>query len=801
MAQVVDVGALLPERISVELGSLGQVLLLSLKGEERLSTLFRFEGHARVPVSAARGGSGAVVPERVAGDRTTLTLRDLWGSERTVQGLVSEAEVSVHEVGEATVRFVVRPELYRLTLGSTCRAFHDLDVIGIAKKVFQSAGLPARFEIRGDYRVRPYTVQYNESDFTFVTRLLEEEGIFFWFDHAAASILVVGDHSPALPDLDDAAWRSGAPQGARIAYRPETGLESAYAFLREIGPRPRATPGKFSLGSFDYKRPSFKIAAQEPANDAMPIEYYDAPGAGDDDPAVLAQRAKVAAERARVLAANFEGSTPSVRLAPGRVFDLAGHPFARVDGRYVVVGTSFAIDNVGGLGTGKPIDVSFHALPVDLPFRPELVVPPAKTPGLQTGAVVGPAGQEIHTDSDGRVRLQQHWDREGKRDESSGRWVRVAQRGVAGSMMFPRMGWNILSLAEEGSADVPVALSRTFDAEHPPPYALPENKTRVAYRTATSPGGGSFNEIRFEDKKGAEEMFINSTGDMNVLVKNNKEEVVHGYMVHKIGVDHSLTVGGTYDVHIEKDQTVSVGANQSEKVGADRQKLIDGSESITIGASRNLKTGVNIETAGKERSLKVGAVHMSATLGEVKAQAMMINQLVGGAVVKATPRKMTEVVGSTVDANTALGFLPAKAAAAAGKLTSLPGVSGQLSKLSAKAGVAIQTVGALKFEHGLSRKVEVKETYSERVLGAMQLVTEAFSDTAKALLDIVTTTLDAKAKQSIVIKSDTEVVLKCGGSSITLNDKGIKIVSPEIQLDGASGFAVKKTKVEMNGGG
>ncbi len=779
------------DKMEVDLGSLGNVRLISLTGREALSTLFTYEGRVHTPVLGARGGDGPIKPERIAADIATVTLRDAWGSQRKVRGLVAEAEVEVHDVGEATVRFVLRPLFYKLTLGMSCRAFQDMTVLDIAQDVFSRAGLEFEIQASEAYEVREYTVQYNESDYDFVCRLLEEEGIYYWFDHSQGSKLVLADRSPSAPDLDDDAWKAG-PTGALLRYQPELGLESMVPFVRELGSKPRALAGKHSLGSFDPQKPAFKLAAAE-KTDTTDIEVYDAPGANLVDPTALARRAKVGAERAKALATSFEGTTPSVRFAPGRLFELSGHPFARIDGRYVIVSASFTVAESTG-----PIDMSFSAIPEGTPYRPLLVAPQPKHPGLQTGVVVGPGGSEIHTDAAGRIRVQQHWDREGAKNEASGRWVRTAQRGVAGSMMFPRMGWNILSFGEEGSVDLPVAMARTFDAEHPPPYKLPDNKTRLAYRTATSPGGGTFNEVRFEDKKGAEEMFVNSTGDMNVLVKDTKGDIVRGYMVRKVGIDHSLEVGGTFDLHVEKTQTVKVGANQSESVTADRQKLVTGSETITVGVTRTLKTGVNADTTGEARSLKVGAVNMSATLGGVKAQTKVFNQLVGGAVVKATPRKMSESVGSEVNADTVVGYLPDKAQAAIGKLKKLPGVSSKLAKLKKKAGLAIQTIGAVKFEQAQARQLKVDLTYDERVLGTMALTAAtAIVDATKKLLKISTGSFEGTTK-TVLLKSETEVVLKSGTTQITVNKAGVVIDAPEVQLASASGFTIPHVKVDIN---
>ncbi|MFO0549848.1 MAG: type VI secretion system tip protein TssI/VgrG [Polyangiaceae bacterium] len=792
------------ERLALSLGTLGaRAKPLSLRGVEELSSLFTYEGTARVPSAELSGGQAGLRPQQFVGDVATITLRDNWGSERTVTGVVSDAQVELRDHGEATIHYVLRPLFFKLTLGRQARTFQDMDVIEIVKTVLDKGGVPVRLAVRDSYAKRAYTAQYNESDFEFVSRLLEEEGLFYWFDHAAESQLVIGDHSPSSDDLDDSGWKAGAPSGAGLIYRPELGLESDRAFVRELGARPRVQIGKVSLGSFDFQKPTFKVKAEQPnagAPDAG-LESYDAPGAGVEDPETLAHIARARAERAAAVAAMVKGSTPSVRFAPGRAFELSGHPFARLDGRYVLTKIEIDVESVGALAQGKPLETKFTALPSAVNFRPALVTAVPRHPGLHSGVVIGPPGEEVYPDSVGRVRLQQHWDREGTKDEKAGRWVRVSQRGTAGSMMLPRMGWNVLSMGVEGSVDQPMVLSRTFDGEHLPPYPLPENKTRVAYRTATTPGGGSHNEIRYEDSKGAEEMFINSTKDTEVLVNNIKGEVVHGFMVHEIGQDHTLTVGGTYDVHVDKDQVVKIGGNQSEKVAADRQKLVDGTESVTIGGSRSLKTGTNAEMAGESRSLKVGAAHISATLGEIKAQSKIVNQLVGGAMVKATPRKMTEDVSGGVKADTIVGMLPEKAGAAFGKLKSLPGASKVLAKVDeklAKVGLSMQTVGVLKYEKGTQRKIETAETYKERIMMGLDYVTNAFIDKTKKF-GFESNELVVKSK-GITIKSDEEVVVKVGSTVLTVSKKeGIKLTSPEIQLTAAGDFEVQsKGDVKVN---
>jgi type VI secretion system secreted protein VgrG len=768
-------------RVTLDVEGLGdEIDLKEGHGEEALSKLFSFRVWFR-------STTGATTPSDLIGRRVTLHLYDHSHAKRDVVGLCAEALVEPHEHGQDTVTLVVRPFAYPLSLGRDCEVFHDMDAVEIAKSVLTSAGVEARFEITGSYPKRLHTVQYRESDWAFVTRLLEEEGIFYWFDHGAGSVLVVGDRSASAPDLE------GGPE---LLYKGESELVPGRDFVFEFGETWRMRPGKFVLGAFDFSKPSAKVAGEH-GDDGL--EAYDAPGAVLADPAVLAARASARKEAAAVEAYSLEGASPSVRLSPGRAFELADHPVARMDGRYVVIEAKTTIvqaDSTQSTGPGHTMVVDFRALRADQPFRPTLSTPWPTRPGLQSGTVVGASGEEVFPDDQGRVRVQQHFDRVGGKDDKSGYWLRVAQRGTAGSLLLPRVGWNVLSMSEEGSPDVPIVLNRTFDGEHLPPYKLPDNKTRVVYKTATTPGGGSHNEIRFEDLQGSEEMFINSTRDMNVLVQDQKTELVRRDMTRQVGVDHSLTVGSTYDNHVKGNQTVTVGGNQLEDVAADRQKLVEGSETIKIGGSRNVTTGANLETSVKSRDVNVGAAQIDVTLGPVMAQSIMVNVLVGGAVVKVTPRTMTESVGQNVSASTVLGHLPV-----AGAIGKIPGSGALMAKLpSAGAGAAIQTIGVSKIELGLTRTIEVTKSYAERVLGMMTLNTAAYSDITVGLLNFSAKTIIGDSKK-VTIESKKKVTLQVGGTTLTVSAAdGIKLDAPEVQLSGASLFNATASEIKHNDG-
>jgi type VI secretion system secreted protein VgrG len=713
--------------------------VVALKGEEGLSRLFRIE-----VVSANEVGADDTAG--LIGRNATVTLR-AWDAERTIRGIVTGARQRYADDGGAQLEVVVRPAAYPLSLGRQSRCFHHLDVVGIVRKVL--GPLPHRWEVGGGYEVREYTAQYREDDWTFVSRLLEDEGIYYRFDHEDGSVLVLGDSSPSAPEL------TGGPM---IAFAYGAALNVQKELVYELASEASAVPDAFTIGSFDPGHPRLKLSAK--SGDGR-LEHYDAPGGGPRTPEACTHRAAVMHDAARAAQHVVGGASSSIRLEPGRVFALAGHPVARYDRRWLVTEVSYQVTQRRRVESGPALEHRFRAIPDDVRYRPPHTTPRAAQVGLQSGAVVGSQGEEIHPDGEGRVRVQLHWDREGVRDEKSGRWMRVAQRGTADSMLLPRIGWNVITFNEEGSVDDPSVLSRIHDAEHPPAYGLPDNKTRVVFKTATSPGGGSFNEIYFEDNKGAEEMFMNASRDMGVLVLNQKSDQVVNDVTRSVAVDHDLAVTGDNFHGVGNDQTVGVGANESLTVLGARQKSIGGNEKETIGAGRNIETGAThgITVTG-DRSLKVGASSIEATLGPVTSSSGTTTKiLVGGAAVRATAKAMSEQVG--------LG--------------------------------SAQTIGGAKVEiAGEARSIKAKLVLTETVGGVMVLKTsKKFSATTQMAstyavggpLTVTAPTLAVTAKAKIVVKS--------GSSSITITTDTIELAAPKYDL-GSDLLTALGTRIDHN---
>ncbi|HEY4118167.1 MAG TPA: type VI secretion system tip protein VgrG, partial [Byssovorax sp.] len=407
----------------------------------------------------------------------------------------------------------------------------------------------------------------------------------------------------------------------------------------------------------------------------------------------------------------------------------------------------------------------FRAGSAATPFRLPATTPLAKQAGLQTGFVVGPAGSEIHPDATGRVRVQLAWDREGKRDEAAGKWMRVAQRGASETMLLPRVGWTVLTANQEGSVDAPTILCRIHDGEHTPTYALPDHKTRTVFKTATSPGGGSFNEIRFEDKDGAQELFVNASRDMNVYVLNKKLEVVENDNTRIIGDDHVLNVREAYLDMVAGDRTVTIGADETTTAKNTSNSSVKLDEDIAIGGDRRLTTGKDHTISVKgTRTVDVGAALIDASLGSITATAETThNLLVGGAVLRMSDKTISE--------NSNL--------------------------------VSVQTIGALKMETTpKNRVIGAGKALFETVGGALVMTAgKKYMDAAeKTMRWTVGGKLTAKAP-TVTIEAKEKIQITCGTSVITIDATSVTIAADAFDLSEASALVAETALIGHNSGG
>lgn len=712
--------------VEIEIEGLRCKDVLSVRGEEAVSELFRYELEVELLTP---------VPDlaKVVGTHFSMRLRDAAGGERHVTGCIAEARIVARDTSEIVRgRFVLKPSVYRQKLGRDCWSKQDVTAIDVIREVLEDYPYTIRYDLQGSYPEYPYRVQYREDDWTYIARFCEEEGIYYWFDHGGGeSEVVFSDTSVAAPAID------GVPM---IPYVPASQMRIDQAAVFELSFSAAATSHVYSARSFDMTKPGFQVAAKVGSGRH---EVYDAPGGGTPNPEILKERVRVGLEGARAHRGNISGVASCIRVFPGRSFTIYGHPVAKLDGEFFITRISVEGDAKVGVTT------RFDAIEKKVPFRALRRSPEAKQAGLQMGVVIGPPGQEVYPDEFGRVRVQMHWDRLGQRNERSGTWCRIAQRGAPGSMLLPRMGWNVATFNEEGGVDAPSTLCRIHDAEHPPEYALPANKTRVVYKTATTPAAPTFNEIYFEDRLGAEEMFIHASKDMHVRAKNRKVETIRNDSTRKVGQNYVLHVDDAMKERVVEDQVTTVGGNEELVVQARYAKSVDGDELRAIGGGRSIKGGDTHATAvDGNRKLAVGAAMIDVSTGNISNTSSHKLELVGGAVVRASAGNITEDV----------------------------------SKL------AIQAIGGARVDIAKENQpLDVSKLLSENVGAGIVLKSNArYLDNADTTSTWLTRGAMKADAPEVWVEAEEAIIIKCGSSVMKINDKEIRIESSNLDMSGAN---------------
>jgi len=490
-------------------------------------------------------------------------------------------------------------------------------------------------------------------------------------------------------------------------------------------------------------------------------EVYDAPGGGPVSPDDCQRRANDRLQAAGAARSGVSGNGTTVRLVPGMVVAIAGHP--ALDHTYFVTETRCAVDQERRFAGATPEDFIHHfeVIRQEVLFRPAVVSPLSVQAGVQSGRVVGPAGEEIHTDSQGRVRVELPWDREGGWGDNAGKWMRVAQRGTASSMLYPRVGWNVMAFMEEGNVDAPTILSRVHDSEHPPTYPLPENKTRTVFRTATSPADATANEIRFEDNAGVEEMFLNATRDMNFLTKHICGDAVGRNQLRSIGNNQQVQVETGYTHSVGNDQTWSVVGDQTIAVTGHRNQDIDGNEQRQIGGDRKVEVGSNANLRVSEtRKLEVGGSLIETTNANVTYTAANAKFEIGGSMILDTQRMLTCDAGDGIE----------------------------------------QTIGGSKLEI-ISDDVPrtVNQECSVNIGGSLLMSTnDKFMDGSKCLTSWIVGGAVSGQAPHIHIEAKDKIELKCGASTITIDKTSVTIKTPTYDLSSSPALVSDTSIINHN---
>ncbi len=696
--------------------------VLSMRGAEALSTLFRYD--VEVEVELPLPDLDAVI-----GAEARLTLVDKGYRERVVTGVIAEATAEAMDDDRGALRVVLRPALWRQSLGRDCYASQEVTVKDVVDDVLADYTGKYRWDLSRSYPRYPYRAQYREDDITYVTRLIEEEGIYYWFDHDAGSIAVFSDDSTRAPDM---------PGGALLPWVRESALLPGQDAITQLGSTSAAVTGRFAAKSYDPRRPTVPIQAG--AGEGK-HEVYDAPGGGTGMEAILAARVNDQREATLAGRAGVAGLATSVRPSPGCVVQVYGHPAPQLDARYLVTRVSVTGD------AHTPCFTRFSAIREQVPFRPMRVTPEAKQAGLQLGKVIGPDGQEVHPDDLARVRVILHWDRLGSHDEKGGTWMRVAQRGSPGSMLFPRMGWNVATFNEEGGVDAPSVIWRIHDGEHLPEYKLPMNMTRVVWKTATVPSDGTTNELYFEDKAGGEEMFLHASRDMSYRVLDAHYHTVRNDSTRTVGANHDLTIEEGLDERVILDQTVTIGGNQSLTTTGGRSKTVGGNETETVGGARSLDVNEAHEAhVNGSRLLLVGGSLIEITPNNIHTDARDALTDVGGSVVKIAGEDISEVARKD----------------------------------------SCQQIGGAKLEIAKKdRALEVEKEWKETYQSSVYLVSNSkYLETADTTSTwTVRAAIDASAPVAH-IEAVNSIRIKCGDSVLTIDTRQITLTAQSIEMTG-----------------
>ncbi|WP_298438899.1 type VI secretion system tip protein TssI/VgrG [Geobacter sp.] len=537
-------------------------------------------------------------------DKEAVLSIDHGGGTRYFHGVVREFTFLGTDGGYDIYHSHLVPALWFLSLEQDCRIFQFKNVQDIVAQILEESNISSdryRFALSKKERLRKFCVQYRETDLNFITRLLEEEGIFYFFEHYEDKhVIVFSDTNSGYLYM---------PGKRQIAFNTNDSMvpekESVFDFIYSR----RAHPGKVTQRDYNYKRTNVNLTTQRQGNKSADREVYDFPGNyfKEERGNYLAN---VRLERLLVLGETAEGQSSCPRMIPGHEWELTGHDYA---GKYLPVavihhGAQPQVLGEHAGGGGFRYDNEFVVVPATVTVRPQIVADKPTIVGLQTAVVTGSPGEEIHADPDGylRVKVQFPWDRLGQKDGKTSCWVRVGQPwggGGWGTQFLPRVGDEVLVTFLEGDPDRPMVIGSSYNSQNQPPYALPDNKTQSGIRTRSYPNGGrdNYHELRFDDRKGAEEIYLQSEKDWNILVKNDKGQTV--------GRDEALNVGNNRIKTVGANQTVQIGANHSETIGANKNERVTINKTETIGVAKELSVGglYQVSVGGAMNETVIGA--------------------------------------------------------------------------------------------------------------------------------------------------------------------------------------------------
>ncbi|KXG80576.1 type VI secretion system tip protein VgrG [Pseudomonas mosselii] len=605
-----------------------KLILAEMGGSEELGRLFDFE-------LQLTSDDPAIDLNQLLGKPMSLSVQQSVGSSRHFHGIVARCSQSVDQGQFASYRVTLRPWLWLLTRTSDCRIFQHLSAPQIIKQVFRDLGF-SDFEdlLSRNYREREYCVQYRETSFDFVSRLMEEEGIYYFFRHEQERhVLVLADAYGA---------HQKAPGYETVPYYPPDGQHRERDHINDWHLAQEVQPGSLELNDYDFQRPSARIdvrSAMPRPHQAGDYPLYDYPGAYEQTQDGE-HYARTRLESLQSLHERVELRGNARGLGSGHLFSLSNFSRQDQNREYLIVAARYYVhqerlESGGGSGAAQ-FESNLSCIDAQQSYRPVGSTLRPIVKGPQTAVVVGPAGEEIWTDQYGRVKVHFHWDRHDQSNENSSCWIRVSQATAGknwGSIQVPRIGQEVIVSFLEGDPDRPIITGRVYNAEQTVPYDLPGSATQSGMKSRSSKGGSpaNFNEIRMEDKKGAEQLYVHAERNMDTVVEQNQ--------TLSVGISRVKTVGMIETVTIGQDRLRSVRHRDILLVGGDKRDSVHGNYVMDAGDQIRLVCGDSVIELKSDGTINISCakfnIHATAD-GIINTDGKLDLNLGGGPQAKAS---------------------------------------------------------------------------------------------------------------------------------------------------------------------
>lgn len=623
------------------------LILTKFNGVESISEPFSF-------VCELISLDGGLDPKKIVGQPVTLTAKFDGAADRHFNGNVSQFKyVGAIESGQMfKYQAIVVPKLWFATKAVDCKMYQELSFKDILAEKLSKHGIKHRFDLKGTHNKHPYTVQFNESDFSFVSRLMEEEGMFYYFEHSKSKHeMVITDAVSTFKDCieKELFYGYGDAKDNQITNWLE---ESNF------------TSGKHSYKNFDFEKPSKPVSGDKSAvsplfKDVLDYEVYEYPGEALK-PAGLQLESKTNVEGFLAEQSLFRGAANCHSMTPGTKFKVNNSTHDGIKNKkFQLLQCEYEAADDTYLNTGsaqQTFATLFSCTLADVPYRSEKRHAKPLVGGLQSATVTGPSGEEIFVDKYGRVKVQFHWDRDGKSDENSSCFIRVSQSWAGekwGTFFHPRIGDEVLVDFIDGDLDCPIIVGRVYNGKNMPFHALPANQTKSGIKSQSSKnaGGANYSEISIEDKKDAEQVFIHAEKDYLLEVEKdethwvgkNRTKTIDENETNLIKKNRKTTVEENYDLTVVKDRTTKIEKNDALEVTKNRTAKIDKNDTLEVAKK------ITID-AGKEIEIKTGAasIIMKAD-GTIKIKGVKVS--VEGTKVDVKGSAMVKIKGGVVNIN------------------------------------------------------------------------------------------------------------------------------------------------------